>query len=56
MGWQPHRFGAVHIINSSANPRDAAIYRFHSLTEVLVRIPRPKLGGTIFDRIEMVVL
>lgn len=56
MGWQPRRFGAVHIINSSANPRDAAIYRFPGFTEVLVRIPRPKLGGTVFDRVETAAL
>ena len=33
MGWQPRRFGAVHMINSSANPRDAALYRFPDITE-----------------------
>lgn len=44
MGWQPRKFGAVHIINSSANPRDAAIYRFPGLTEVFFWIPRAKLG------------
>lgn len=56
MGWQPRRFGAVHMINSSANPRDAAIYRFPGLTEVFIRTLRPKLSGTVFDRIEMAVL
>lgn len=56
MGWQPRRFGAVHIINSSANPGDAAIYRFPGFTEVLVRISRPKLGGNVFDRVEAAAL
>lgn len=41
MGWQPRRFGAVHMINSSANPRDAAVNHFPGFTELLVRSPRP---------------
>lgn len=55
MGWQPRRFGAVHIINSSANPRDAAIYRFPGSTEVPFLDPSLQVG-TVFDKIKTVAL
>jgi hypothetical protein len=54
MGWQPRRFGPVHMINSCANPRDAAIYRFPVSQKYLFGLP-PQVG-TVFRRIEVVVL